>query len=295
MRKRFAVLIAMAALVIGAVGSAHAATGSELISQYGCLGCHSGGIPKVGTDAASEAAAIYSAINGGMMNGVSSLKSLTQADALAIAQTLFPAPPSPAACTSYTYTLGACQPDGTAPVVSSVGVPAGCTGGVTPATTQPCTYTPPSPATAMPLPTGENVYPYEPVASPAPSSDPNQAMPMGLGAVATGGDTLTLHITAAFQSPVKLFVAMYTPSSVSFMPSNIKMLNNAGQFKMPLTGAGGMQVKKWKTGVTSVDETVINNVPLSQLKAGLYYVVMTATPTTGNQNFYQWMTYFIVP
>jgi cytochrome c551/c552 len=343
MRRRFAVLVMIAALlVIGAAGSAHAATGSQLISQYGCMGCHSGGIPKVGTDAASEAAAIYSAINGGMMNGISSLKTLTQADALTIAQTLFPA--GPAACTSYTYTLGACQPDGTAPVVSSVGVPAGCSGGATPATTQPCTYTPPSagactsftysawgacqadgtqtrtvassspagctggtPVTsqsctytppvssAMPLPTSEQVFPFDPVASPAPSTDPNQAMPMGLGAVATGGDTLTLHITAAFQSPMKLFVTMYTPSSVSFVPSNMKMLNGNGMFKSTMAGNGGVQVKKWKNGVTSVDETVINNVPLSQLKHGLYYVVMTATPATGTQNFYQWVTYFIVP
>ncbi len=145
----------------------------------------------------------------------------------------------------------------------------------------------------MPVPTGEQVFPYDPVATPAPSADPNQAMPMGLGPVATGGDTLTLHITAAFQSPVKLFVTMYTPSSVSFIPSNIKMLNGGGKFMTPPAGTGGMQVKKWKSGVTSVDETIVN-VPLSQLKRGLYYVVMTATPVSGTQ-FSQWVTYFIVP
>jgi hypothetical protein len=52
-------------------------------------------------------------------------------------------PTATSACASYTYTLGACQSNNTAPVLSSVGVPAGCSGGATPATTQPCTYVPP--------------------------------------------------------------------------------------------------------------------------------------------------------
>jgi len=52
--------------------------------------------------------------------------------------------PAPLACTSYSYTLGACQPDGTAAVTGSTGIPAGCSGGAAPATTQPCTYVPPA-------------------------------------------------------------------------------------------------------------------------------------------------------
>ncbi len=408
MRRFIVPLVLVALIAIGAVNSAHAATGSELISQYGCLGCHGGGIPQVGTDAASEAAAIYSSINGGSMNGISSLKTLTQADALAIAQTLFPA----AACTSYTYTLGACQSNNTAPVISYVGVPAGCSGGVTPETTQPCTYVPPAPETctsftysawgtcqpdgtqtrtvvssspsgctggtpvttqsctytppptadgatlyanncaschgslassevkgktaaqiqsainsvsamsglktltsaeiqaiatalgtttpppagsAMPLPTGQEVFPYDPLASPVPSSNPEQAMPIGLGAAATGGDTLTLHITASFQSPVNIYVTMFTPSSIGFSPFHIKMLGGGGMFRPLKMDDDIIKPRRWKTGVTSVDETVTNSVPLSQLKSGVYYVVMTVTPTTEKKQYYQWITYFIVP
>jgi len=51
-------------------------------------------------------------------------------------------PVVPPTCASYTYTLGACQSNSTAPVISYIGAPAGCSGGATPATTQPCTYVP---------------------------------------------------------------------------------------------------------------------------------------------------------
>jgi hypothetical protein len=78
------------------------------------------------------------------------------------------------------------------------------------------------------------------------------------------------------------------------MPSHVKMLGGGGMFRT----AGdddGMQVRRWKSGVTSVDQTIIDSTSLSQLKRGLYYVVMTATPATTNKNYYQWVTYFIVP
>lgn len=87
MKGTFTSFITILCLIIA--GNVYAATGSQLISQYGCLGCH-GSIPVVATTASAEATAIYNAINGGVMNGISSLKTLTQADALSIAQTLFP-------------------------------------------------------------------------------------------------------------------------------------------------------------------------------------------------------------
>ncbi len=145
------------------------------------------------------------------------------------------------------------------------------------------------------MPTDQEVFPYDPVAAPVTSSDPSQAMPMGLGLIATGGSSLTLHITASFQSPVNIYVTMYTPSSVGFTPYNVKMLGSGGKFNSLTVYDGVMQLRKWKTGVTSVDQTVINNVPLSQLKPGLYYIVMTAKPASGGGNYYQWITYFVVP
>ncbi len=203
--------------------------------------------------------------------------------------------PAAATCTSFTYSAwGACQSNNTQTRTVTSSSPSGCTGG-TPVTSQTCTYTPPATGSGMPMPTGPEVFPYDPLATPAPSSDPSQAMPMGLGSVATGGNTLTLHITASFESPVNIFVTMYTPSTSGFTPYNIKTLGGGGVFRPAMTGDGGMQLRKWKTGVTSVDQTIINNVPLSQLKRGLYYVVMTAKPASGGRNYYQWVTYFIVP
>jgi hypothetical protein len=50
----------------------------------------------------------------------------------------------PQACTSYSYTLGPCQSNNTAPVVSYSGIPSGCSGGATPAQTQQCVYNAPT-------------------------------------------------------------------------------------------------------------------------------------------------------
>ena len=198
------------------------------------------------------------------------------------------------ACTSFTYSAwGACQSNNTQTRTLASSSPSGCTGG-SPVLSQSCTYVPPTSGSVMPLPTGEEAFPYDPVAAPAPAADPSQAMPIGVGAVATGGNTVTLHITASFASPVNVYVTMYTPSSADFAPFTAKMLGSGGTFGSMSKSDGGMQLRKWKSGVTGVDQTIINNVQLSQLKPGLYYVVLTATPTTGN-NFYQWMTYFVVP
>src|SRR5664279_2579529 len=103
MKKKYLVLLLAVAFVVGAFGSAYAATGSALITQYSCTGCHGSisGIPKASTNAGT-ATLITNAINGGKMNGISSLKTLTAADIQAIADYLVP-PPTPVACTDYTY------------------------------------------------------------------------------------------------------------------------------------------------------------------------------------------------
>ncbi len=55
-----------------------------------------------------------------------------------------PTPTPIPACTSYMYTWGACQPNGTQTPTSTIGVPAGCSGGATPLTSRTCTYTAPT-------------------------------------------------------------------------------------------------------------------------------------------------------
>jgi hypothetical protein len=202
--------------------------------------------------------------------------------------------PPVTACTSFTYSAwGACQSNNTQTRTVASSSPTGCTGG-SPVLSQSCTYVPPTSGSVMPLPTVQDAFTYDPVAASAPSADPTQTMPIGVGAVATGGSTLTLHVTASFKSPVNLYLTMYTPSAAGFTPTSVKMLGSTGTFGSLYMNNGVPQLRKWKSSVTAVDQTVINNVQLSQLQPGMYYVVLTATPTTGS-NYYQWVTYFIVP
>ena len=140
MSKKIIITLLAVAFFVGAIGSVQAATGSALITQYGCLNCH-GSIPTASTNAA-QVALITNAINGGAMNGVTSLKTLTAADIQAIADYLVPA--APVACTSFTYSAwSACQSNNTQSRTVSSSSPTGCTGG-SPVVTQSCTYVPPA-------------------------------------------------------------------------------------------------------------------------------------------------------
>jgi hypothetical protein len=141
-RKLFVILLAVV-FVIGAVGSAYALDGNVVMAQYGCTGCH--GVSTIkGTNNASTVTKIMNSIApGGKMANISSVNKLTLAEAQAIADVLFP--PTPAACTGYTYSAwSACGANGQRTRTVIGNTPAGCTG--TPATapvlTQACTPSP---------------------------------------------------------------------------------------------------------------------------------------------------------
>ena len=137
MSKKIIITLLAAAFFIGAIGSAHAATGSALIAQYGCLNCHYI-IPTTILNA-DEVAFITDAIFGGVMSGISSLKTLTAADIQAIADYLIP----PVPCTSFTYSAwSTCQSNNTQSRTVSSSSPTGCRV-ESPVLTQTCTYVPP--------------------------------------------------------------------------------------------------------------------------------------------------------
>ena len=205
--------------------------------------------------------------------------------------------PPPTACTSYTYTLGACQSNGTAPVTGFTGIPAGCSGGATPATSQPCTYVPPPSTGTMPLPTGEKIFTYAAVASPVVSADPAQAEPIGVGSIATGGNTLDVSVNVGpFAGLVNISLREYVPS---YSPHTYTMTPDDGLNPTPSTTKGN-QISVWKTNVTGINQHVFGPISVSQLKKGLYTLTLTAATAgsgddeEGDDSFYQWTTHFTV-
>jgi len=154
--KKLSKVLLVLALIAFAAGTAHALPGylSSFNSTYGtsatvlntCTLCHGPSGPPN-----NPYGSAYSS-NGHNFANIASLDSdgdgftnLTEITARTFPGNAASKPAAPpAACTSYSYTLGTCQSNGTAAVTGSTGIPAGCSGGAVPATTQPCTYVPPA-------------------------------------------------------------------------------------------------------------------------------------------------------
>lgn len=139
----------------------------------------------------------------------------------------------------------------------------------------------------MPMPTSQMMFSSGPTVGPFIGSGPHDTMPVGVGTIASGGDMLTIHAQIGqFQMPMDMYFSLYAPS---VDPFNVFMLNREGSLN-PVS----MGMTPWMTGVTSVDQ-VPYNLSTSNLPKGTYYLGLMATPTGGNmENYYLWMTNFVV-
>ncbi len=142
--------------------------------------------------------------------------------------------------------------------------------------------------TYMQMPTGQQMFEYGPVTAPVTGTDTSTAMPIGVGAVAMGGDTITAHIAVGqFSNPMDMYLTVYAPA---VDPFNVLLMRQDGSFQ-PLSAG----FEPWMTGITSIDQTPINNMPTSSLPKGTYTVGLMATPSGGNMSaYYFWTTHFTV-
>lgn len=152
----------------------------------------------------------------------------------------------------------------------------------------------------MPLPQSQHVFVVAAVAGPVLSVDPAQAIPVGVGEVATSGSivgpvadegsTVSLHVSLeAFSGPVDIYLGVYMPD---VDPVNILILRSNNRFQSHLDG-----VVPWKENTTGpVDERLFGDISTSLLPAGTYeiYLGVTATGQDFSGPFYLWKTGFEV-
>ncbi len=173
-------------------------------------------------------------------------------------------------------------------------------------TTPPPSPPPPPPGGSMPLPVGEQVFNYDPVALPVLNSDPAQAKPLGVGPVADGGNTVEVKVTVGpFAGPVDVFLRIYPSGKKA---DTVYHLDADGTFKNPSEDKGsGKKFKKkvvWKRNVTGVDETVFGPMSANDLRQGLYVLTLNVKPSgqeddnddgdDDDDSYYRWVTYFVV-
>jgi hypothetical protein len=136
----------------------------------------------------------------------------------------------------------------------------------------------------MPVPTGQESFPYLPSVSPILSIDPSQAKPIGVGSVATGGDTLSLRVgLPAFSGPVNIYLGIYTPPDIWIIKSDLSIHHISNGF-IP-----------WKVNTTGpIDDPLYGDIPVSSLPEGEYYpfLYIEVAPSGSTNAYYLWMTYF---
>jgi uncharacterized delta-60 repeat protein len=149
----------------------------------------------------------------------------------------------------------------------------------------------PAGADFIPLPLTQESFTPLSVYSPFLGFNPASIQPIGLGAVAGGGDLLGIQIGLnEFEGPVDVYFGFYSPS---IDPDNIYILRPDNTFQTLATG-----LVPWKEStIGPVNENLFGDIPLSALPAGAYQLYLLAEPAgsglTGG--FYLWTNSFVVP
>lgn len=149
-------------------------------------------------------------------------------------------------------------------------------------------------AQSIASPTGQESFPsYNPIALPITSSDPLKAMPIGVGSVASGGDTISLQVDLdQFSGPVDIYFACYAPS---IDPQNFYILTS-NYTTMPLSLMDPLHegLTPWKRDVSSgINESLaskLGSIPISSLPTGTYTFSLLVTPAGRLDSYYLWST-----
>lgn len=141
------------------------------------------------------------------------------------------------------------------------------------------------PVFALPAPSGQDTYNYDPVATPVINTDPSLSRPLAVGNVASG--TLDIQVELPPFSPnVDIYFALFSPD---VDPDNIYLLTPAGL--EPLS-AGMTPWRQNSSG--NISESLFGTVPTSALPGGTYYLGVMVTPAGDTSLYYFWITYFVI-
>jgi hypothetical protein len=150
------------------------------------------------------------------------------------------------------------------------------------------------------VPSGQRIFPsYGPMTLPVVSTDPAQAMPIGLGSAATGGATATLQIgIGQFSERVDIYVGIYAPSInpkdiYVLMPDNLTLLPVPLDTLAPngTLQLSSVRVTPWMANTFgNINEIVLKSMLVSSLQQGTYSLYLLVTPAGDVSSYYLWRT-----
>jgi hypothetical protein len=140
----------------------------------------------------------------------------------------------------------------------------------------------------IPVPKQGQVILCEPSETPILGPDPQQAVPIGIGPVAIGSDTLRLHLGLnSFAAPMEIYFGIFM---YKLDQANLYVLTPDLTFRPQSMG-----IVPWKTNVTdSIDDNLFGDIPISSLPLSTYVFYLCATPSGQgfSGGFYLWSTTF---
>lgn len=140
---------------------------------------------------------------------------------------------------------------------------------------------------AIPTPvSGRTVIAFPAPVAPVLNPDPAKARPLGFGAIATGGGTITVQVGLnAATTAVDVYLVILAPAVSSDLfvltPTGIRRTTTAG-------------IVPWTTTAGPISTTLFADVPASALPPGTYTLFFAATPTQSTSTFYLWQTGFTI-
>ena len=141
----------------------------------------------------------------------------------------------------------------------------------------------------IPSPSGQEFFFTNSSDSPETGADPSQLMPVGIGPIATGGNTLTLSVLLdQFAGPVDIYLGFLLPDPAA----GIFLVNREGSLQNISEG-----LVPWSSNVAEpVNRTLFQNIPTSSLPAGEYNVYLMVTPAGTSagtlSDYYLWQSRF---
>jgi plastocyanin len=145
-------------------------------------------------------------------------------------------------------------------------------------------------AATMALPQSQLVFSPAPSSTPVLNADPALANPIGLGSVASGGNTLDISIgTVGFSGSADVYFAVFSPQVLGndiFLYTGTTFVTFSQEGLVP-----------WIANTTGpLDQNLFGAIPLSALPSGDYTLFFAVAPA-GSQlaTFYIWSAVFTVP
>ncbi len=154
----------------------------------------------------------------------------------------------------------------------------------------------------FPAPAGQHVVTFPAITAPVIGSDRDTSKPIGIGALATGGTTLTIQVAISqYAVPMDIYAAFTvstTPQTIVNIMPNLSFQNFTLQDILVALSSGQPPVGSvpWMSNVaTTVNATLFTDLPVSGIPAGHYTAYLLVTPHGGSfSNFDLYQTDFNV-